>query len=194
LTTDILNTRAVTIDDTTGLPVLPEDLFWRIEEARLQTYFSIYGNSQYLNTGTVEINLIRKTVEEIPAREQVVERVKTYNFGIFSLWEEQVIQESSEAFTETYETVLRWGSLVEHRNEDVDKNKYEDRFWNQKSWDVGAWKAEPPTKENIRNLATKVWFEHLDQQHGLVITEDGNRELSKFLGDFPPKNLNDIKE
>ena len=201
MTTAILNTRVVTIDDTTGLPVLPEDLFWRIEEAKIKcnqhyrpTKYG-YGFSyvdEYKSTGTVEINLIRKTEKHVEAVEEVLDAPHTvFKFGI-PIRKRNVLIPYQPAKDVTEEKSIRWGSLLETRDNPVDKDDYDDRDWNHDNLSGGAWKATPPSKENITNLATKIWNEYIDQQHGLARTEDGERELGKFLGDFPPKNLHKV--
>lgn len=201
-----MTTTITKLDNDTGLPVLPEDLFWRIKEAKVSNgdkyvapHIDAHGRRfagrfepVYKSSGTVRIDLVKVSTKETPAKREVVKIVTKRALGIFPYEEAVVEKEAQPARTEQVEEVIGHGSLLERRDKPVNKSDYADREWTDDYWNDGAYKATPPTKENIRDLAAKIWNEYITDQHGLALAEDGERELAKFLGDYPPKNLSTV--
>lgn len=201
-----MTTTITKLDNDTGLPVLPEDLFWRIKEAKVANgdkyvdaridehgrRFPSRWETIYKSSGTVKIDLVRVSTKEIPAKPEVIKTITKRALGIFPYEQSIVAEESRPAHTEQVEEAIGHGSLLEHRDKPVDKSDYADREWTNNYWSDGAYKATPPTKENIRDLAAKIWSAYITDQHGLALVEDGERELAKFLGDYPPKNLSTV--
>lgn len=177
------------IDETTGLAAVPEDMFWRVAEMVLDT------GERYKDVGGVRIDLIKKTTIEIPEQE-------LHNWENNSLWKRIVTGEKRTKITETVpaeskttEESLVYASLlkvVKTEPEDLTdwvKFKY-DRYWDEVH--TRYYKVIPATAENLRKNSILCWEHYLKQQHTAAIEEDGKRELSRVLGDYPPKSLKDL--
>lgn len=178
------------IDETTGLAALPEDMFWRITEDKVSA-----GNSR-MDVGAVSLNLIQKSVEEVPATERIRKVKNSFwrNFTTGRVYDE--IIEPVAASTRAIETRLSSFSTLQvevEKPKDIDGwtpfHHVLEYYFNDDIRTVRYYKVEQPTPEVLAAKSVKAWEHYLSERYVEALEEDRKRELGKVLGDYPPKSV-----
>lgn len=179
------------IDETTGLAQLPEDMFWRIEEAELK-----FGNK---NVNTLRILLMRKeTVVTKAFDTSSTEKVRNgfwkhfYTGNKFdTVVTTTTIPETSEIFEYQCATLT-----LARRSDTPDDTRGWTKYTVYSRYGeedrVGYYKVDEPTRDNISKLSLKVLTHWMDDRHELALRYDKKFALDKITGDYPPKSLKDL--
>lgn len=204
---DAVERMEVKIDPETGLPVLPEDMFWRVGEVEEQVWDDYYTYSRHGGTYRERhyvkhpaVMLMQTGVETKRTREVP----DTYGRHWWN--KHSVLSYKKEEYTTT-EEVLRGQSKFKDRTAyenyipEIAVNKRKNRH----DWDDSDSKPVyafdiPITDEGVAFLAEGVWRRYMDYVWDQAVAEDKAREAEKLLiieaenrdrlfGDYPPKTL-----
>lgn len=163
------------IDEKTGLPAIPEEYKWIVEEG------SVAG------TPITEVVLAQKyTVQE----NEVVEKTRKGFWGNTVIYTETVSRDVEKFGRVSGERLCEF--LYE---EDVDEGSSTEGFTYVPTYGgygipYSFWlKVLPTNAENIRKAAERAWTNYLNVLHGEAIREDERRHREKYLGTYPPKTL-----
>lgn len=180
------------IDETTGLALLPEDMFWRIEEAELK-----FG---YTTVNTIRLCLMQNRTYVTKAySESSMEKVQNgfwKHFFTGDKFEEVLtITEVPEKSEETVHSCTT--NTLASRSEDPEDR----RGWTQYTVvnhysdkkKIGYFKVEEPTAENIAKLSVELLKDWIDGRHEIAIRHDKQHAIDKITGDYPPKSLKDME-
>jgi hypothetical protein len=178
------------IDETTGLAQVPDDMFWRVTETKLDL------GTSYKDVGAVTIHLFRTTTTTEPEFEN-------YSYVDNSFWKRVITGEKKTKVTEIIPAKTKTGSMsvVHSPLLKVEKKKPADlegwtEYWYSGYWAESAetrwYKVMPHTAEQLRDESIRCWKHYIKAQHTLALEEDRSRELAKVLGDYPPKSLKDL--
>lgn len=180
------------IDETTGLAQLPEDMFWRIEEANLK-----FG---YTTVDTLRLMLMQKrTVTTAGYTTSLTEEI------LNGFWKHFLTGEKYE--TVTTETVIP-AKTEEVQNNCITRTlaskaklPYDTRGWTKYTVQnyysdeekTGYFKVDEPTKENLKALSVEVLTDWINNRHEVAIGYDKKHIRDKIIGDYPPKSLKDME-
>lgn len=183
----------IIIDDSTGLPLLPEGMFWRVAEYEKRHYsrysYSTYTTRMHTGVQLISTDAIDKT-REIP-----VFGTRWYNKNI-------VVENRTETYHELVETVIAEEDFDEHGllyddseapaiavNIREASDSYYDRFYDIPISDAG-----------VAYLAAKIYEKFYKDSrneaynHNAKIDEAARKKLEdiekgRLLGDYPPNTL-----
>ena len=182
-------TNEIVIDPETGLPELPDDMFWRVGP-HTRKYYDKYG---YPRESTRDSIILLKRVEEPKKREVRVYGTKWYNNGT-------PIGYETETYFESSETVVgfeRFGVRHAFFNESIpEMAESVVRFTNYVPDDSVRYEL-PISAESISFLAKEIFSKYLrdSQREAERIRVAEEKRLrdelakDKFFGDYPPKRL-----
>lgn len=182
-------TDEIVIDPETGLPELPDDMFWRIGP-HTRKYHDRYG---YPRESTRDSIILLKRIEEAKKREVRLYGDKWYNSGT-------PVGYGTETYFESSETVIafeRFGSRRSYFGEEIpEMAESVVRFTNFMPDDSARYEL-PISFESISYLAKKIWRNYLretEREAEKVRLAEEKRlrdELAKekFFGDYPPKKI-----
>ncbi len=148
------------------------------------------------DVGAVQIELIQNTTITTPECEG-------YHFEENSFWKRITTGEKRTKITtvEPAKTTVSTESVVfspllkilKEAPKDLEgwtEYKYTD-YWGDSSgkrW----YKVMPHTAEQLRDESIRCWKHYIKAQHTKALEEDRKRELSKVIGDYPPKSVKDL--
>ena len=178
------------INPETGLPTLPDDMFWRIEHdnrAGLRFYVELYRKV----TRTVAEHRIPKSVEK---RVWSWSRLREVTISV-DTWE--TIPEK----TETIHKFMVSEKLLESKTldtlDELRAHRKDGWFGTDKRWDDDekffVTRPLKATPENFRKAAEKAWTTYITKEHEEALRM--NERLSdkylidKYCGVYPPKKL-----
>jgi hypothetical protein len=183
----------LTIDPTTGLEQLPEDLFWRIEQDDRNSYKSGI-NKEYIG---LKLALMKKTTKTIPSTTELrVEKVLRdgfWNRFFYGPYVEKTVsvavpEKHTDTVTELYRRstfkVYSTKEEEETPREGFDLLSYDN--WRERYWYI---KAGPVNAEALASLSGKILKEWVTTEHEDALQEDAERYRDSFVGDYPPKTL-----
>ena len=192
------------IDPSTGLPVVPEDMFWRVSDVTRREY-SRWSYKTYTDIREPNVQLVRT--------EQIAHVRKVPDTYGKNWWNRNVVVAMKD---ETYHVPTQvvqaqrsiMGFGVEGRK-NVPENAVNVRRDDYYDWttpeegeeDTNKWLYDLPlTEDTIELLAAEVWRTYLEDQHEKAITADKTRDRllekeqneaakERLYGDYPPKTL-----
>lgn len=187
----------MTIDSKTGLPQLPDDLFWRIDPDTRKSYDS-RTKLKTAHAG-VRVKLIRKGTETVEGetiqRKEKVRRPGFWGRLFLGEFEEKTfIEETPTRTEETEEEIYALSSFHSYST----KESFEDHevkegflYWHRDHWSGRTYylKPGPVSAEAIADLAQEVLTDYINAQHAEALAEDTQRYRDAFVGDYPPKTL-----
>lgn len=183
----------IIIDDSTGLPLLPDGMFWRVAEYEKRHYprYSYRNYTTRMHTG---VQLIQ-TEEIEKTREIPVFGTRWYNKNI-------VVEHKPETYHELVETVVASEYFDEHGllyDDDkvpaiaVNVRESSESFYDR-LYDI------PISDAGVAYLAAKIYEKFYEDSrneaydHNAKIDEEVRKKLedidkARLLGDYPPKTL-----
>lgn len=192
----------VEIDPETGLPVLPDNMLWRVCEAERYSSYGYYDRHGRPKLGKVtEVQLVRTGVTVTKIREVPVHGDRWWN-------RKKVVGQLSEPY-EVIDEVVEFHEGFKNRTNrkkwipEIAVNlsrdytyEYDDREGDEQEFRFDI----PVTEDGVAWLAEYVWRAYMRRMWDSAHTENEARENAvlrakedavrdRLLGDYPPKKL-----
>ena len=192
------------IDPSTGLPVVPEDMFWRVADVSRREYKG-WGSRYYEDITEPNVQLVRT--------EQIAHTRKVPDTHGKNWWNRNVVVSMKDQTYHVPEQVVLaqrsiMGFAAEGRK-NVPENAVNLRKDDYYHWstpeegeeDTNTWLYDLPLNEDtIELLSAQVWRSYLEKQHENAIEEDklrdrrlekekNERAKERLYGYYPPKTL-----
>jgi len=207
-TEDAVERIEVKIDPETGLPVLPEDMFWRVGEIEELSYDRYYHPKEPRRDMVPAVQLIQtgrqvERIRKVPVygehwwnRNSIVsERKETY-FDIEDVPVESAKFKGRQNYKKYLPDIAVNVSLNYGYTYSVSYPEGKDVPEENKIYDYDI----PMNEEGIAFLADVVWRDYMSDSYDAAIREDQWRDASilkaqekanqeRLFGDYPPKKL-----
>lgn len=187
------------IDQKTGLPELPEDMFWRVE--------SPFKNNSNASRFSLENLFAVRLMRKIPTGLPEVEYVTTIETKVrYSMWRGK--ESTYKVETKTKKTNPQFREIEvhsAHMYETRTGRKPDEGFvnihgntelllnYNQKTTDRKWFLPSQLTDENVLEFASKCWKDYIECCHAKAFVMDNERvaqlNRSRILGDYPPNSI-----
>lgn len=175
-----------TIDENTGLPVLPEGFFWRVEESSfwrltvlrvsvMQEWFETKKDHVWKTVtvpGTWRNFWMSRKEDHLTTEEQKIRKVHR-------------VRALDAMETDVFPYVENTGLSKKGRTEDMLRDEGFVMAGGPRGWA----KALEPTEETVLDIALRVYGDFMEEQEKDAAIKANQQKIQKLTGDYPPKKI-----